>query len=95
MSYMSISKSVADHDLVERVRACVADEGRPVDEIPSALFWHVAIADDIEAAYESALLAGTPSPGADESVISDQMILGNVQAYPWPVQTTTKASARK
>ena len=95
MSYLSISKCVTDHDFVERVRACVADEGQNVDAVPSALFWHVAVAQDIEDAYESALTNGVPSPGADESVISDQMILGNVQSYPWPGATTTAAAKRK
>lgn len=79
MSYLSISKCVADNDFQNRVIACVADEGHNPQNIAPDLFWQVAAANDIEAAYESALAAENPSPGGDESVISDAMILGVVQ----------------
>lgn len=82
MSYLSISKCIADLGFTERVRACVADEGQDVSTIPAELYWHVATADDIEAAYASALAAGIPNPGSDETVITDQMILSSVQAFP-------------
>ena len=36
---------------------------------------------DEAAAYASALAAGNPNPGGDESVVSDQMILSAVQAH--------------
>ena len=81
MSYLSISKCVADNGFVERVRACVADEGQDVATIPSELYWFVATADDVEAAYASALAAGIPEPGSDETVITDAMILGKVQQF--------------
>jgi hypothetical protein len=45
--------------------------------------WPVVIASDVEAAYASALAAGNPSPGGDPAVITDGMILSNVQAK-WP-----------
>jgi hypothetical protein len=79
MSYLSISKCVADGDFQNRVIACVADEGHNPTQIAPDLFWKVAKADDIEGAYEFALNAGTPNPGADSTVISDAMILGVVQ----------------
>jgi hypothetical protein len=80
MSYLTIAKCVADADVIDRVRACVADEGGDPAAIPAPLFWQVAAADDIEAAYASALAAGNPAPGADPAVITDGMILGVVQA---------------
>jgi len=79
MSYLSISKCVADNDFQNRVIACVADEGHNPQNIVPDLFWQVAVADDIEASYEFALNAGTPNPGADPTVISDAMILGVLQ----------------
>jgi len=45
--------------------------------------WAVGGAADVEAAYASALAADNPDPGGDEAVITDQMILSNVQAH-WP-----------
>jgi len=48
----------------------------------------VATATDIEAAYASALAADNPDPGGDEAVITDGMILANVQAK-WPPDPTT------
>jgi len=83
MSYLSVSKCVDDVDLSNRVRACFADEGGDAAQVPPALFWAVATADDIEAAYASAIAANHPRPGADEAVITDAMILGVVQAN-WP-----------
>ena len=85
MSYLSISKCVADNDFQQRVVACIADEGKPTSNIVPDLFWQVARADDIEAAYSYALDAEIPNPGADETVITDGMILGVIQAlFPAP-----------
>jgi hypothetical protein len=83
MSYSSIAKCAEDRAFNDRLRACIADEGTddPTDEA-TRLRWIVASADDIEAAYESALAAENPDPGGDESVITDGMILGVVQANP-------------
>ena len=81
MSYLSISKCVADNDFVSRVTACVADEGKAIANVPGDLYWHCASADDIEAAYASALAGDVPNPGADETVITDGMILGVVQQF--------------
>jgi hypothetical protein len=80
MSYLSIAACIADVDFTNRVRSCVADEGHDVNTIPTQLFYDVATADDIEAAYASALAANNPRPGGDEAVITDGMILSSVQA---------------
>jgi hypothetical protein len=80
MSYLSIAACVTDADFVNRVRACVGDEGHDVNRIDTQLFYDVATANDIEAAYASALAAENPRPGADEAVITDGMILSSVQA---------------
>jgi hypothetical protein len=44
----------------------------------------IAAAQDIEAAYASAVAAGNEHPGGDEAVITDGMILAYVQANPPP-----------
>ena len=92
MSYLSISKCVADGDFQSRVVACVADEGANPTNIAPDLFWKVAAANDIEGAYESALAANVPNPGADPTVISDAMILGVVQSIlnPPPPEVETQ-----
>ena len=83
MSYSTINHCANDPSFLGRLTACVADEG---DEDPTVgvgrLRWIVASADDIEAAYASALAASNPDPGGDESVITDGMILSAVQANP-------------
>lgn len=64
--------------------ASVRGYGGPLDEMHwpvSVLLWPVVL--NTEAEYASALAAGIPDPGADESVISDPMILSAVQAS-WP-----------
>ena len=83
MSYSSIYACVNDESFLGRLQACIADEGAadPAAELPR-LRWVVASADDIEAAYASALAADNPDPGGDESVITDGMILSAVQANP-------------
>jgi hypothetical protein len=71
-----------DQEFFGRVIACCAQEHAtdPVDAATTVL-WPVCTATDIEAAYESAMLAGNPHPGSDEAVITDQMILSSVQAH--------------
>lgn len=81
MSYNSIFACANDNAFQARVTACAAQEGadRP-NEAMYQLIWPVATRTDIEAAYASALAADNANPGGDESVITDQMILGAVQA---------------
>jgi len=89
MSYATIARNVQDNAYNARIQAAIAQEqkarGEPVDPFVHAvaLGWSVASASDVEAAYASALEADNPNPGGDESVITDAMILGNVQAG-WP-----------
>lgn len=80
MSYLTIDQCANDRDMQARIRAAWAQEGADASTISPDLFWSVAAAADIEAAYASALAADNPAPGADESVISDAMILGVVQS---------------
>ena len=81
MSYSTINKCANDAEFQARVTACCAAEGA---ESPygasSDIIWSVATHSDIEAAYASAIANDNPSPGGDESVITDQMILSAVQA---------------
>ena len=81
MSYLTVSACVNDADIANRVTACYSQEGGDVATLPAPLFWFVAGAADVEAAYAAALAAGTPRPGADEAAVTDGMILAKVQAF--------------
>ena len=82
MSYATVSKCANDPDVQARIIACAAQEGAvSPDRVVWELRWPVVSAADIEAAYASALAADNPAPGADETVITDGMILANVQAH--------------
>jgi hypothetical protein len=89
MSYSTIATCVGDQAFLNRVNACIAQEQAARNETVNPGFlltqmsWAVASAADVEAAYASALEAQHGNPGGDEAVISDGMILGNVQAS-WP-----------
>ena len=98
MSFSTISQSAVDQALIDRVTAATEQEawnnptsagtdfGHQVQVSALsalAMVWPVCIASDVEAAYASALAGGNPNPGGDESVITDAMILANVQAK-WP-----------
>ncbi len=98
MSFGSIAKSVVDRGLTDRINAAVVQEAwnnpaagatefgqsvRLSGGNAMVMWWPVCIADDVAAAYASALAANNPNPGADETVVTDQMILSNVQAK-WP-----------
>ena len=85
MTYAISNQIANDPDLYARITAAAAEEGASSPEYTTSSFlrWPVAIADDVVAAYASALAAGNPSPGGDEAVITDQMILSVVQAH-WP-----------
>ena len=90
MSFLTINQCVTDSDFQGRVNACTAKElntrgdTRTVYEVANALYWPVASASDVEAAYASALAGGVARPGADEGAVTDGMILANVQAH-WPM----------
>ena len=88
MSYNTINICARDQALLGRVTAAAAAETAGVgvispDGIAHQVIWPIAAASDVEAAYASALAAGNPDPGGDESVITDQMILSHFQAN-WP-----------
>ena len=98
MSYASIAKSATDEALIARVEAAAVQEawnnaasadtdfGRDVQASAAnarRMVYPVVVASDVEAAYASALADGNPDPGGDPSVITDGMIVANVQAK-WP-----------
>ena len=75
---MTIATCVDDQDFRKRVDACTYQEGHNPNTWPT-LMWDVAGKSDIEQAYAYALESANPAPGADETVITDQMILSAVQ----------------
>lgn len=98
MSYSSITQCAQDPAFVARTNAATVQEAWNNDELgdneyarnvrrspmnATLMAWPVAIATDVAAAYDSALAAGNPNPGGDPAVITDGMILANVQAK-WP-----------
>jgi len=89
MSYNTIAKCVNDVPFNDRVRSCIAQEQKAKEEMINpniyhySMVWALSVVADIEAAYASALAGANPNPGGDESVITDGMILSNVQAN-WP-----------
>lgn len=84
MSFATIAKCANDPAFYARVVGCAADEGvLPPGPAADYTVWPIAAADDVEAAYESALAAANPDPGGDPAVITDGMILAGFQAH-WP-----------
>jgi len=79
MSYATIAVCAVDPEFLNRVNACVSQEGHSLGGKPPDLFWTISGRADIEQAYAYALETGNPSPGGDETVITDQMILSAVQ----------------
>lgn len=83
MSYNAQAALSQDGDFRNRVAACAAVEVDTPDH-PTAwadrYLWDIAAAPGFADAYASALANEVPRPGADESVISDAMILSAVQA---------------
>lgn len=81
MSYATIHQCANDQSLIGRATSACAAEGDPNPAVTVfRVIWPLAAASDVEAAYASALAGGNPDPGGDESVITDGMILANVQA---------------
>jgi hypothetical protein len=58
---------------------------RQNSNVASSMVWPVCVASDIEQAYAYAISGEepNPNPGGDETVITDGMIIANVQAK-WP-----------
>lgn len=78
MSYGTIHQSSLDEALNGRITACCHQEHH--EPLTDAL-WAVFTAQDVEAAYASALAADNPNPGGDEGVVTDGMILSHIQAF--------------
>jgi len=100
MSFNSLTAASRDPGLNDRTISCVVQQafdnaqlhdtayGETVRNNPAEgvrMVWPVAL--NTEAEYASALAAGIPNPGSDESVITDAMILSAVQAD-WPPDPT-------
>lgn len=93
MSFNSLDAASKDTGLVDRTIACVQQQARQNATLSGTVYaatvranpaegvqlvWPVAL--NTEAEYASALAAGVPNPGGNESVITDGMILAAVQA---------------
>lgn len=85
MSYFTQARLAADGAIRERTIACAVSIG--VDEPQGwaiSHMWQLSAVPGWDEAYEAALNAKNPSPGEDESVITDAMILAAVQALNSP-----------
>jgi hypothetical protein len=86
MAYSDVAALMADPDFALRTAACVAIETTgdepPVDpgSWQAAHAWEMAAQPGFGEAYASALAGEVERPGNDQSVISDNQILGAVQA---------------
>lgn len=102
MSFATIAQSAQDEALAARITAATVQEAWNNAAVGGSAFandvklsaangrlmvYPVSVASDVEQAYASALAASNPNPGGDESVITDAMILGNVQSK-WPQDIT-------
>lgn len=89
-TYLSIWKITDSASMRNRVTACAAKED--IDTGPQLNFdqwtwdhrWEWASAPGWGAAFEYAEASGNPDPGADPAVITDGMILSQVQSMTAP-----------
>lgn len=80
MSFDTVADVSESGSLRRRVTACAAQEGETDPETWAwQTRWQWAAAPGWGDAFASAEAAGNPDPGADEAVITDAMILGQVQ----------------
>lgn len=81
-TYLAIADAADSYSLQRRVAACAAQQDAPGDPYQWAVdhryTW--AAAPGWGAAWASAEASGNPDPGADPAVITDPMILTQVQA---------------
>lgn len=84
MSYATIALISSNGSLYNRLVAAAAEENKtkPYETWVTENRWDLAATPGWAAAWESALAAGIPDPGADEGVITDGMILAAVQPMP-------------
>lgn len=81
MSFDSVADVADSASLARRITACAAQEGEQAPETWTYTNrWGYAAAPGWGDAFASAQAGGNPDPGADEAVITDGMILTQVQA---------------
>ena len=81
MGYLDIANMTQNGALVRRLTAAAAQEGEAEPEgWVQAHRWTLCAAPGWADAWGSAEASGVADPGADESVITDPMILSEVQA---------------
>lgn len=81
MSYATIHEMQSNTDLRSRVTACAAQESKSWGEVSDALyFYRITSSPGWSDAWEYAKASGSESIGANESVITDGMILSAVQS---------------
>ena len=81
MSYNTVADMAEDYALNRRLIAGVAGEG--ILDPKGWLYprnWQVVSQPGWDDAWESAVASGVEDPGADDSVITDGMILSGIQA---------------
>jgi hypothetical protein len=80
--YATINRIAQDPGMLGRVTACAAQQG--VQEAPDGWAWENrhrwASAPGWGATWDSAVAGGIQDPGADPAVITDGMILAQLQA---------------
>jgi hypothetical protein len=80
MAYSDIAQLKSDNDFIMRTQACVATEGELEPEQWSFdHVWEMAAAPGFGDAYAYAVASEVDRPGNDPAVISDAMILSQVQ----------------
>ena len=82
MTYANIAAITRSTSLIDRLTAAAAEENKPIpyDAWVREHMWDFAAAPGWAAAWGSALASGIVDPGASETVITDGMILAEVQA---------------
>ena len=85
MAYSDIAALNSDNDFILRTRACASTEGEsdPVGWTEDHI-WQMASAPGFGDAYAYAVASENPRPGNDPAVITDAMILGQVQVLRAP-----------
>lgn len=86
MSYNTMAAIANDWQLRLRIAACAAQQSKGPTSGPVAwtdkYLWQISATPGWDTVWAAALAAGSATPGHDESVITDQMILSAVQALP-------------
>lgn len=81
MSYLTQAQLAGDQFLLLRVTACAASENVDNPQAWTMLHaWQLSAQPGWDEAYAYAIANGVEEPGADETVITDPMILSAVQA---------------